>query len=71
MGNGSPRKRRLDRFVHHVHNVGRTHHSLVVGSYIHENLVQIHILLVMGANQIVERVPSNRQNRLPVAFRIV
>ena len=65
MRDSSPRKRSLDCLIDYVHNVSWAHHPLVVGGYIHEKLVQIHILLVMRADQIVERVPGNRQHSLP------
>ena len=65
------RERSLYCFVDYVYYVSGPHHSLVERSYVHEDLVEIHILLVMGADQIVERMPGNRQNRLPITLGIV
>ena len=52
--------RRLDRHVDHVADMRRTHDSLAVGGDIAEEFVQIHILLVMRADEIMERVTGDR-----------
>ena len=39
--------------------------------YIHEQLVKIDVLLVVGANQIVERAAGNGKNWLAVALGVV
>ena len=51
--------------------MSRTHHSLVESGDVHENLVQIDILLVMRANEVMESMAGNRQNGLAVTLRIV
>jgi hypothetical protein len=51
--------------------MGRPHDALVVGGNVHEELVQVHILLVMGADQVVEGMTRDGQDRLPVALGIV
>ncbi len=38
---------------------------------IHEEPVEVHILLVVRADQIVESMAGNRQHRLAVEFRVV
>ena len=55
----------------HVVDVGRPHDALVVGGHVHEQLVQVHVLLVMGADQVVEGVAGDRQHRLAVALGVV
>ena len=64
-------KRRLDRLVHHVVDVGRPHDALVVDGHVHEQLVEVHVLLVVRADQVVEGVPGDRQHRLAVALGVV
>ena len=54
-----------------LYNVRRSHHALVVGGDVHEQLVEIDVLLIMRADQIVERVPRDRQHGLAVALRVV
>ena len=67
----SPRQRRLDRFIHHIDYMGWPHHSLVIGRHVHKQLVEIDILLIVGADQIVEGMASNREHRLSVTLRVV
>ena len=76
LGNGDVRdaavgERGLDRLVDDIVHVRRPHHALVVDGDVHEQLVEIHVLLVMGADQIVKGVAGDRQHRLAVELRIV
>ncbi len=64
-------ERGLDRFVQNIDHVGRPHDALVVRRDIHKQLVQIHVLLVMRADQVVKRMARDGEHRLPIAFRVV
>ncbi len=66
-----PRKRRFDGLIHHVHDMGRTHHALVELRDVHVQLIEVHILLVMQPDEVVKRMACNREDWLPVAFCIV
>ncbi len=61
----------LDRCIHDVDDVARTHHALVVDRDIHEDLGQVDVLLIVRANQVVEGVPGDRQHRLVVHLGVV
>ena len=65
------RQRGLDRFIHDVDHVGRPHDALVVRGDIHEQLVQIHILLIMRSDQVVKGVTGNGEHRLAIALGVV
>ncbi|HSC30542.1 MAG TPA: hypothetical protein VLD17_02370 [Gemmatimonadaceae bacterium] len=71
MSNGAAGERRLDRLVHHVVDVRRPHDALIVGSHVHEQLVEIDVLLIMRSDEIVERVSRDRQHRLSIALRVI
>ena len=64
-------KRSLDGFIDDIVDVARTHDALVEFGDVHVELVEVHILLVVRADQVVESVPGDRQHRLAVAFRVV
>lgn len=64
-------QRGLDGFVDHVDDVRRPHDALVVGRDIHEELVEINVLLVMRADQIVEGMTGDCEHWLAIAFRII
>ena len=64
-------ERGLDRFVQNIDYVGWPHDALVVRRHIHKELVQIHVLLIMRADQIVKRMTRDGEHRLPIALRIV
>ena len=66
-----PSECRADCLVHHVVDVRGTHNPLVVGGNVHIQLIQVDILLKIGTDEIVKRVPSDGQHRLPITFRIV
>ena len=48
-----------------------SHHARVVKRYIHEQAVEINILLGVGIDQIVEVMPGDRQHRLAIEFGII
>ena len=64
-------ERRLDRGVDDVDDVRRAHHALAVGRDVHEQPIEIDVLLTVRADQIVKGVTGNREHRLAVAFRVV
>ena len=64
-------ERGLDRFVQNIDHVGWPHDALVVRCDIHKKLVQIHVLLVMRADQVMKRMTGDGEHRLPIALRIV
>ena len=71
MRDGAIAERGLDRFVHDIDDMIRSGNTLVVGGDIHVELVEIDVLLVVGADQIMKRVARDGEHGLPVAFRIV
>ena len=71
MRDGAPAKGRLDRLVHNVVDVGRPHDALIVGRDVGEDLVQVHVLLVVRADEVVEGVSCDGEHRLTVAFGII
>ena len=48
-----------------------SHDALVELGDIHEELVEINVLLIMSSDQVVKSMPGDGQHRLAVAFRIV
>ena len=64
-------QRGLDGLVDDVDDVGRPHDPLVVGGDVHEQLVEVDVLLVVRADQVVEGVAGDRQHRLAVALGVV
>jgi len=71
MANSSACQRSLNRLVDYIDEVRRSHHALVVGGDIHIQLVEIDILLVMRADQVVKGMAGDGQDRLQVAFRVI
>src|ERR1700734_3225582 len=71
MRNGSASQCSLDCLIDYVDKVGWTHHSLVVCSDIHIQLVEIDILLIVRADQVVKGMARNSQDRLQVAFGVI
>ena len=68
---GAIAERGLDRFVNHIDDVVRPGDALVVGGDIHVELVEIDILLVVRADQIVKGVAGDGEHGLAVALGIV
>ena len=66
-----PGNRGFHGLIDHVAHVRRPHHALVIGGDIAEHLHEIHILLIVGADEIVEGVAGDRENRLAVALGII
>jgi hypothetical protein len=55
-----------NRLVHHVLDVGRAHHPLVEHARGLEHLDDVHVLLEVAADQFVERVAGDGEDRLAV-----
>jgi hypothetical protein len=68
---GAPAQRRADRLVHHVLDVGRPHDALVVQGDVHVDLVEIDVLLEVGADEVVEGVAGDGQHGLAVVLGVV
>ena len=60
-----------NRLIHNVHRVRRAHNPLVKYRDIHEELVEIDILLVVHTDQIVKGMSGDGEYRLAIAFGIV
>ncbi len=71
MRDGPVAERRLDRLVDDIDDVIRPGDALVVGSDVHIQLVEIDVLLIVRADQIVEGMAGDGKYGLPVALRIV
>src|SRR5262245_19202633 len=71
MGYAAAVERRLDRFVHEVIDVRRPHHALVIHGHVHKQFVEVHVLLGVSADQIVEGVAGYGEHRLHVALGVV
>ncbi len=71
MRHGAPRQRGLDRLVDDVLDVRWTHDPLIVLGDVHVELVEIDVLLIVSADQIVERVAGDGEYRLAIALRVV
>ena len=48
-----------------------THDPLAIRRDVHEHLVEVHVLLVVGPDQIMEGVAGDRQDMLPVELRVI
>ena len=68
MGRGAPGEGSLDRLIHRVVHVGCPHDALGVCGHVHEQLIEVDILLMMRPNQVVEGMARNGQYRLAVKF---
>ena len=68
---GASRERSLDRLVDDVHDVRGTHDALIVRGDVDEELVEVDVLLVMRADEIVKCVARDREHGLTVALRVV
>ena len=49
----------------------RAHDALIELGDVHIEFVEVNVLLVMRADQVVESVARNRQDRLAVALRVI
>ena len=47
------------------------HDALIVSGHIHEQLVEIDILLIVGANQVMKSMARDGEHREAVAFSVV
>ena len=66
MGHTAIGKRSAAGEIGHVFHMGRAHDPLVVDGYVLEELVELHILLLVGSDEVVKRQPGDRENRLAV-----
>src|SRR5437879_4421913 len=57
--------------VSNVLDVFGAHHPRVVAGDVHEEAVEINVLLRMGFNQVVEMVAGDCQDRFAVELRVV
>jgi hypothetical protein len=71
MSHSPPHDCRANRKVRHRLHVRSAHHPLVVTSDIHEDLVQLDVLLRKRARHIAVLHPGNCQNRLLVHLRVI
>ncbi len=71
VGDAAAAPGRSDRLVDDVVDVGRPHDALVVDGHVHEQLVEVHVLLVVRADQVVKGVAGDGQHRLAVALGVV
>ncbi len=69
--NGPLGDRGLHGFIDDIADVLRTHDALVVGRDIHEQFVEIHVLLIVRPDEVVKRVARDRKYRLPIEFRVI
>src|SRR5947209_6411744 len=68
---GATRQSSFDRLVENVDHMSGTHDTLAKRGNIHEQFVEIDILLIMSADQIVEGMTRDSEHRLPVALGVV
>ena len=71
MRHGPSAGRDPNGLIQHIHDMSRPGDPLVECGHVHEDTVEVHILLVLGADQIVERVAGDCEDWLPVEFGIV
>ena len=71
VGDAAAREGGADGLIDDVGEVGRPHHALAVDGHVHEQLDEVHVLLVVRVDQVGEGVPRDRQHRLAVALRVV
>jgi hypothetical protein len=71
MSHGPSRDGGLDGLIHDIADMGGPHDPFVVGRDISKDFDQIDILLVMRADQIMKRMPRNREYGLAVAFGVI
>ena len=55
----------------HVLHVGRPHDARVVDAHVHEQLVELDVLLRVGVDEIVELQPSDGENRLAIELGVI
>ena len=55
----------------HVFDVGRSHDPRIVDADIHEELVQLHILLGVGVKKVMELKTGNRDHRRAIELGVV
>ena len=63
--------RRANSQVGHRSHVGRIHDALVVTGDIHEDFVQLHILLAIGAGEITELHAGDRKHRCLIHLGVI
>jgi len=71
VGHAAARERGAAGEVRDVGDVGGTHHSRVVDGDVHEQPVEIDVLLGMGVDEVVVGVPRHREHGLAVELRVV
>ncbi len=71
MGHATARQSGADGQLHDVLGVGRAHDPAIVDRHVHEQLVELHVLLGMGVDQVVELQAGDRQHRLAVQLGVI
>ena len=64
-------KRRAARQMSHLFDVRRSHDSGVVDRDVHEDTIEVDVLLRMSINQIMIVMPRDRQHRLAVKLGVI
>ena len=62
------RQRGFYGLIDNAVNVCRPHNALVVNGDIHEQFVEINVLLIIRANEVVEREPGDGEGRLAIVI---
>ena len=57
--------------VHDVLHVGRPHDPLVVQGHVHEELVEVDVLLIVRADEVVKGVAGDGEHRLAIELGVV
>ena len=71
VGHAAPAHGRADGLVDRIIDVRRADDALVVNGHVHEELDQVHVLLEVGADEVVEGVPGDGQHRHAIALGVV
>src|SRR3546814_3117444 len=71
MGRLAIGERGADGELDDILDMGRPHDPRAVGAGIHEQLVELNILLGVGVEEVVELQPGDRQHRLAVELGVV
>ena len=62
---------RAHRHVDHIDRMSRAHDALVEDRNVHVKLVEIDVLLVIHADQVVKSVPGDGEHRLQIALGVI
>ena len=62
---------RATRQMSHITNMFRTHDPRVIQSHVHEQAIQVHVLLRKGIDEIMKMMAGDRQHRLSIELGII